>query len=62
MDDTAGSTWKRLYEEYKQGNLMSYYKQEEYSSERIQKGLESGELLTERRLPELLNTLNIKPK
>jgi hypothetical protein len=41
---------------------MSYYKQEEYSSERIQKGLESGELLTEARLPELLNTLNIKPK
>ena len=62
MGDTAGSTWKRLYEEYKQGNLMSYYKQEEYSSERIQKGLESGELLTEARLPELLNTLNIKPK
>ena len=62
MGDTAGSTWKRLYEEYKQGNLMAHYKQEEYSAERIQQGLRSGELLTEARLPELLNTLNIKPK
>jgi hypothetical protein len=60
MGDTAGSTWKRLYEEYKQGNLMEYYKKEEHSQERISQGLESGELLLDERLPEFLNTLNIK--
>lgn len=60
MGDTAGSTWKRLYGEYKQGNLMKHYKEEEYSPDRIQQGLESGELIIEDRLPELLKTLNNK--
>ena len=60
LGDTAGSTWKRLYGEYKQGNLMQYYKEEEYSPARIQQGIESGELIIEERLPEILNTLNNK--
>jgi len=60
LGDTAGATWKALYDEYKQGNLMKHYKEEEYSPERIKQGLESGELLIEDRLPKYLKALNIK--
>ena len=60
LGDTAGSAWKRLYEEYKRGNLMTHYKQEEYSPERIAQGLESGNLVREERLPQFLKALNIK--
>jgi len=56
----TGVGWRRLYEEYKQGNLPAHYKQEEYSPERLKQGLESGELLVEERLPTLLKGLNIK--
>jgi len=60
MGDTAGSAWKRLFDEYKKGNLMTHYQQEEYSAERITEALQSGELVHEDRLPTLLKTLNIK--
>jgi hypothetical protein len=56
----VGHNWRRLYKEYKKGNLMQYYKEESYSPERIQQGIESGELIVEERLPKLLNTLNRK--
>jgi hypothetical protein len=53
-----GHTWKRLYKEYKKGNLIHYYKKKSYSAERIQQGIDSGELIVEERLLKLLNTLN----
>lgn len=60
LGDTAGATWKGLYEEYKKGNLMAHYKEKEYSPERLQQGLDSGELLLDERLPTLLKSLKIK--
>jgi len=60
LGDSAGATWKGLYEDYKAGNLPAHYAKEEYSPERLQSGLDSGELLVEERLPEYLKTLNIK--
>lgn len=60
IGQNVGGTRKLLYQKYKKGKLMEYYKEEEYTPKRVKEGLDSGALLLEDRLSKYLEILNVK--
>jgi hypothetical protein len=50
LDFIINNTWRKLYEDYKNGGLSSYYKRQELSNNAISKGLSDGSLMLDTRL------------
>jgi hypothetical protein len=56
----VGSTWRKLYEEYKRNGLVDFYRKQSLSAEQVQKELRAGNLISDRRLSDYIYMLAAK--
>lgn len=56
----AGSTWRKLYEEYQRNGLVDYYRKQSFSPKQIEQGLREGSLISDRRLPDYFDWSGLK--
>lgn len=55
----VGGTWKKLYEEYRRNGLVEFYRQQSCSPEQLQRALDSGDLISDRRLADFLTEMGV---
>jgi hypothetical protein len=53
----VGSTWRKLYEEYKRNGLVDFYRKQSCSDEQVAEELRLGNLIADRRLSDYLYAL-----
>jgi hypothetical protein len=53
----VGSTWRKLYEEYKRNGLVDFYRKQSCSAEQLAEELRNGRLISDRRLSDYLYML-----
>jgi hypothetical protein len=56
-DKNVGSTWRKLYEEYKKNGLVDFYRKQSVTEQQVAEGLRSNELISDRRLSDYLHVL-----
>jgi hypothetical protein len=56
----AGDTWRKLYKEYQRNGLTDYYRKQSFSPRQIEHGLQDGSLISDRRLPDYFDWLELK--
>lgn len=56
----AGDTWRKLYKEYQRNGLTDYYRKQSFSPRQIEQGLRGGSLISDRRLPDYFDWLELK--
>ena len=56
----AGDTWRKLYKEYQRNGLTDYYRKQSFSPRQIEHGLQDGSLISDRRLPDYFDWLDLK--
>ena len=57
LPEEIGWTWRKLFELYQEGNLPSYYSQQIYDDDAIEKGIADGSLVEDRRLLRFLRSI-----
>ncbi len=53
----VGSTWRKLYEEYKRNGLVDFYRKQSCSPEEVAQELRAGNLISDRRLSDYIYML-----
>ncbi|MBS4061448.1 MAG: glycosyltransferase family 2 protein [Bacteroidetes bacterium] len=59
LPTSEGITWRKLYAEWQQGNLPSYFERETMTDKEIECGLQTGELVCDSRLRDYIESHNI---
>jgi hypothetical protein len=56
----AGDTWRKLYKEYQRNGLTDYYRKQSFSPRQIEHGLRKGSLISDRRLADFFDWLELQ--